>query len=101
MSLVSNPFKPSAGSNPPLLVGRQEVIADLESGIAEGPGAPGRVTILTGARGVGKTVMLSEAGVVALRNGWISIDETASPGLIGRVTEHVDTILDPWQPGRK
>lgn len=59
---MSNPFKPTAGRIPPVLVGRKNIIADFEYALEDGPGAPGRLMFLTGARGVGKTVMLDVLG---------------------------------------
>lgn len=48
-----NPFKPSAGHTPPLLIGRDEVIDDFTEGLGDGPGAPSRLMRITGARGGG------------------------------------------------
>lgn len=96
-----NPFKPSTGATPPLLVGREPLLDDLAESFDDGPGAPGRVTIFTGARGVGKTVMLSEADDIALRRGWLSIDETATPGMLGRIDEQVAHFLDGHRPRPK
>ena len=70
--MVTNPFKPSFGSNPPVLVGRDRDLDDFALGLEEGPGSPNRAPIFTGARGVGKTVMLSEVSERASRNGWMS-----------------------------
>ena len=75
-----NPFKPASGATPPLLVGRADAIEEFKDSLADGPGAPGRLTIFTGARGVGKTVMLTEVANEALKNGWVAIAETATPG---------------------
>lgn len=61
----SNPFKPTAGRMPPLLIGRDAIIDDFEEGLDDGPGAPGRLMRVTGARGVGKTVILTEFGRIA------------------------------------
>ena len=80
---VPNPFKPSAGSTPPVLVGRSDQLAAVAEGFDDGPGAPGRLTIFTGARGVGKTVMLNAVDDLALERGWRFVDETATPGLLG------------------
>ena len=55
LSTRINPFKPSAGHLPPVLIGRDMVLADFEEGIDNGSGAPGRLMRITGARGVGKT----------------------------------------------
>jgi hypothetical protein len=40
---VTNPFKPTAGANPPLLVGRDELIDEFAESIEDGPGAPMRL----------------------------------------------------------
>ena len=69
MELI-NPFKPTAGMTPPVLMGREEVIEDFSDGILEGPGAPGRLMRITGPRGSGKTVLLTELGELAVQRGW-------------------------------
>ena len=56
---MANPFHPSFGVSPPLLVGRDSMIEDFVEGLEDGPGAAGRATLYTGARGSGKTVMLN------------------------------------------
>lgn len=43
MSAPVNPFKPTAGAEPPVLAGRDTVLEDFTDGLAEGPGARGRV----------------------------------------------------------
>ena len=99
-----NPFKPTAGATPPLLVGRQGIIEEFMESISDGPGAPGRLTIFTGARGVGKTVMLTEVADQTARLGWVTIAETATPGLIARLTHAVTRALaelDPHAPSRR
>ena len=42
MKAKENPFKPTAGGEPPLLIGRGKVIRDFEKGLDNGVGAPGR-----------------------------------------------------------
>ncbi|MCE5289821.1 MAG: ATP-binding protein [Nocardiaceae bacterium] len=92
--MAPNPFKPSFGSTPPLLVGRGDLIADFGDALDDGPGAPGRATIYTGMRGVGKTVMLNEAEEQARSRGWLVISETATPGLVERLTRnHLPRLL--------
>lgn len=86
---IANPFKPTAGARPPLLIGRKDLVDSFSEGLDDGPGAPGRLTIFTGARGVGKTVMLSEVGEEARARGWLALDETATPGLLSRMHEAV------------
>lgn len=69
MDLV-NPFKPTAGMTPPVLIGREAVIEDFCDGIEEGAGAPGRLMRITGPRGSGKTVLLTELGELVAQQGW-------------------------------
>ena len=85
--MAANPFKPTAGKMPPILIGRQGIIEDFAEGIDNGAGAPGRLMLVTGQRGYGKTVMLTELGRVAEARGWDVISETASEGLCGRLIE--------------
>lgn len=87
---MPNPFKPTAGAVPPLLVGRTQQITDFAESVDNGPGAPGLLTLVTGARGCGKTVMLSALGDVARSRGWVVIDETATPGILLRL----ETLMD-------
>lgn len=71
-----NPFKPSAGVNPPLLVGREQVLADFEQGLFNGAGDPHRLLRITGNRGAGKTVLLNALGEQAELLKWLVIHET-------------------------
>jgi hypothetical protein len=96
--VARNPFKPTAGASPPLLVGRQAALEEFAESISDGPGAPGRLTIFTGARGVGKTVMLTEVADQAMALGWITFAETATPGLIGRLTHAATASLQQLDP---
>jgi hypothetical protein len=91
---VRNPFTPSFGSTPPLLVGRNDLIEQFAEGLDNGPGAPGRASLYTGGRGVGKTVMLNAAEDEARRRGWLVISEAATPGLLDRlVRDHLPRLL--------
>lgn len=91
--MVPNPFKPTAGKMPPVLIGRQAVIDDFTEGLENGAGAPGRLMLISGNRGYGKTVMLSELKRIALAHGWKAVSETASAGMVGRLIE----ALSPQQ----
>lgn len=81
-----NPFKPTAGKMPPILIGRESIIQDFEEALENGAGAPGRLMLISGQRGYGKTVMLTELGRVAVKHGWGVISDTASHGLCERLT---------------
>jgi len=93
-----NPFKPTAGATPPLLIGREDVLEEVTESLEDGPGAPGRLVLFTGPRGVGKTVMLSEIGDLALHRGWITISETATRGLVDRLQSEVSRRLHDLEP---
>lgn len=86
---VTNPFKPTAGAEPPVLAGREKVIRDFSDGLAEGPGAPGRLMRISGPRGSGKTVLLTELGEIAKDEGWLVVDETARKGLVSAVVDRL------------
>lgn len=86
--MVSNPFRPTFGVTPPLLVGRDSEILAFGDALDAGPGAPGRATLYTGVRGIGKTVMLNEAESQARQRGWVVVSETAVPGLVDRLVSH-------------
>ena len=80
-----NPFKPTAGKMPPILIGRESVIRDFEEALDNGAGAPGRLMLISGQRGFGKTVMLTELGRVAKKHDWVVVSDTASNGLCERL----------------
>lgn len=84
-----NPFKPTAGAEPPVLVGRDKVLEDFSDGLAEGVGARGRLMRITGPRGSGKTVLLTELGDVARAEGWEVVDETARRGFSQRIARAI------------
>lgn len=70
---VANPYAPGAGQRPPELAGRDDeqsrfrILLDrLEAGHAE------RGIVLTGLRGVGKTVLLDELRSMAEQRRWIA-----------------------------
>jgi hypothetical protein len=94
-----NPFTPSFGAPPPLLAGRRDQLELFAESLDDGPGSPGRATLYTGARGVGKTVMLNSAEDAARARGWIVISETADPGFLGRITDdHLPRVLAEQDP---
>lgn len=86
---MSNPFKPTAGMTPPVLVGREQALENFSYALDDGVGAPGRLMYVTGARGVGKTVILNALGDLARERGWLVIDETAESMFITRLIEAI------------
>jgi hypothetical protein len=89
-----NPFRPTFGTTPPLLVGRSGLVQAFVDGLEEGPGAAGRAMLLRGARGVGKTVLLNEVEREARERGWLVLSETASDHLVSDlVGDRLPTLL--------
>ncbi|MEU4673848.1 ATP-binding protein [Amycolatopsis sp. NPDC023774] len=71
MDPIRNPFAPGAGQRPPELAGRERELGAFEVVLERvARGRPERSLVLTGLRGVGKTVLLGELRSMALRHGW-------------------------------
>lgn len=85
-----NPFRPTAGKMPPILIGRESDLADFFQGLRDGAGAPGRLMLITGQRGFGKTVLLTEFGRIARAEGWPVVSETASEGVCARIIDALE-----------
>ena len=65
MTKAVNPFKPTAGMNPPELIGRDTVWMTLPRLFENGPGAPDRLMRISGAEAQVKTVLLNALGDLA------------------------------------
>ncbi len=71
MDPVRNPFAPGAGQRPPELAGREKEVGAFEVVLERvARGRPERSLVLTGLRGVGKTVLLGELRSMAVKRGW-------------------------------
>lgn len=71
MDPVRNPYAPGAGQRPPELAGRDAELRSFEVVLERvARGRPERSMMLTGLRGVGKTVLLNVLRSTAVRRGW-------------------------------
>ncbi|MFC3998057.1 AAA family ATPase [Nocardiopsis sediminis] len=78
---VRNPFAPGAGQRPPELAGRERELQRFGVVLERAArGRPERGVILTGMRGVGKTVLLTAFRAMAARRGWGTGRVEARPG---------------------
>ena len=71
MDPIRNPYAPGAGQRPPELAGRDAHLAAFDVVLDRvARGRPERSLVLTGLRGVGKTVLLNALRGAAVRKGW-------------------------------
>jgi hypothetical protein len=85
MDAVHNPYSPGAGRRPPALVGRDFQINAIDVLLHRATiGRTGQGLILSGLRGVGKTVLLNELAGRAQRADWIVSKVEAHPDGAGR-----------------
>ncbi len=75
-----NPFRPGAGHSPPYLAGREDEKREFQRMLGQKPVMSNLV--LTGLRGVGKTVLLETFKPIAVQAGWLwagtDLSESAS-----------------------
>ena len=71
MDPVRNPYAPGAGQRPPELAGRDKQIDAFDVVLERiARGRPERSVVLTGLRGVGKTVLLNQLRSAAISRSW-------------------------------
>lgn len=94
-----NPFTPTFGIVPPHLAGRSELLSQFADAFDQGIGNPNLATILVGARGCGKTALLSCIAQEALQHGWIAVKVVAAEGMLADILERTleasAEFLDP------
>jgi hypothetical protein len=83
MDPVQNPYQPSAGVRPRELAGRDREMAGMEVVIGRAEhGFVSQSIVLTGLRGVGKTVLLNDFARRARDRGWI-VAQIEGPSEVG------------------
>lgn len=101
---LANPFTPRFGKVPAYLAGREDVIDELTSAFEQGDGDPSLCSIFVGARGTGKTALLSSLASRAEESGWISANVIAGVGMLDdilqRLSEAAAHLIDTEQ-GKK
>ena len=72
------------------MVGRDDLLADLGSGLVTGPHDARYTSVMMGVRGSGKTVLLSEIEDRAAADGWVILSlDAGTPGLLDRIVQTV------------
>lgn len=99
MNRIENPFTPGFGEIPAHLAGRKPMIADLTRAFRSERHKPELTTIISGARGTGKTTLLTLLANKAEEQGWIAASATALPGMLDdieiRTREQAAHLIDP------
>ena len=93
---MRNPYSPGAGTRPPALVGRDREIEAMDVALQRLLlGRDGRSQMLTGLRGVGKTVLLNEYELLAEARGYFHehIEVSDDGGLAHRLVAAFRKIL--------
>lgn len=87
MIVLKNPFNPSFGIQPTVLLNRDELINQLITDIKE-LGTPYRTTLIYGTLGVGKTVFMNEVGQrISQDPNWQAIHLIIGDNMVGRLVD--------------
>ncbi|MBQ3106664.1 MAG: ATP-binding protein, partial [Eggerthellaceae bacterium] len=82
MPALENPFTPSFGEVPAHLAGRKHIVEEVSRAFASAKRRPELTTIFSGARGTGKTTLLSLLSDRAAHEGWVVVSVTSMPGML-------------------
>ncbi len=96
MDPIKNPFSPGAGAPPPELAGREEVLEQTRILLGRvKQKRPEKSILLTGLRGVGKTVLLNEMERIAEADGYrtILIEAHENKSLAVLLAPHLRRLL--------
>jgi len=84
-----NPFNPSFGKIPPVFIGREEIADMLVDGLRN-PDSPYQTTIISGVRGVGKTVLLTDiCKKLSSDPSWVVVEIPSNSNILGSLVQAV------------
>lgn len=92
--MLENPFRPGFGSWPPEFVGRDVDEILFREGLSNGPGSRYYRSLITGPRGVGKTVLLAAFRDIAEQAGYVTVAVDANDGMIRRICRDLRSVED-------
>lgn len=79
MDRATNPYTPNAGAPPRFLAGRRTEVDDFRTLLRRlGRGYTEQSLVITGLRGVGKTVLLGQYQRIAAEENWVAVDAEVS-----------------------
>ncbi|WP_394281328.1 ATP-binding protein [Corynebacterium sp.] len=97
-----NPFRPTFGASPKVWAGRATVLDEFSTAIDAGPGHPNRSLIISGSRGIGKTVLLTELEDLARTRGWVVIRASGRQGMAETLTNStIPELMESIEPTAK
>lgn len=82
-----NPFTPTFGQIPPFMAGRTDIVRDIVRAFDQGVGNPNLSTLFVGARGAGKTALLTYLCEESLSRGWVAASVSALPGMLDDIEQ--------------
>ena len=85
-----NPFSPDFGHVPVYIAGRRELIQSMERAFSHPTRDPNLTTLLVGARGTGKTILLTALSNLAAQRGWLSLNATALTGMQDELLDQIE-----------
>lgn len=98
-AVQANPFTPMFGKVPPFMAGREQIVSDMAAALSSHGNSPDVCSLFVGARGTGKTALLTYLAHEAEQQGWITAQVTAIPGMLEdilqRLQESADHLLTP------
>jgi type II secretory pathway predicted ATPase ExeA len=101
---IANPYAPGAGTPPPALVGRDGAIEDAEVALRRLRSArSSQHLLITGLRGVGKTVLLGKLAALAEHVGYrvIRVEALGGDDTIRSVLRQARRIVEEFTAGAK
>lgn len=104
--MLHNPFRPGFGSWPPAFVGREHVELLFGEGLTNGPGSRYHNSLVTGARGLGKTVLLASFRDIAESRGYLTVAVDANDGMLRRIVRDLLLLEEEfderpgWRPSK-
>lgn len=83
----ANPFTPNFGQIPRVLAGRDMLLDEMRNAFENAPGDPSLTSILVGARGTGKTSLLSQLANDAQGQGWVVVNVPCIDGMLENIVQ--------------
>ena len=91
-----NPFTPVFGCIPPYMAGREQVVGDIAASFDRDVVDPNWCTVFVGARGTGKTALLSLLSRKAEERGWVAANVSCEMEMLDDILEQTIHSADAF-----